>query len=250
LRARTRRKSKPLRVFYGLVFLIASILAILYLLNLPLWEIHEVIVNGAKILSADEIKALTGIPLNENLFFANFSQAKNNLKNIGAIKNFKIRRLPPATVVIDIHERQPMAAVIFSEKSIIIDNDGYIINQNPNLTLNIPNMIDLPIIAGVDEKELLKNNQIDQKTVEIITGIIHRLSRFTELKKLQVNLGGLENINLLLDDILKVKLGDVEELEAKMETFEKLMASVSGKWSQIEYIDVRYPDEPVIKFKK
>jgi cell division septal protein FtsQ len=206
-------------------------------------------VSGAKILSADEIKALSGIPLNENLFFANFSRAENNLRKIGAIKTFKIRRFPPATVIIAINERLPMAAVIFPDQSIIIDSDGYIINQNPNLTLNIPNMIDLPIIAGVDQNELLKNNQIDQKTVGTISSIIQRLSRFTELKKLQFNLGGLEEMELLLDDILKVKLGDVEELETKMKTFEKLIARVSGKWSQIEYLDVRYPNEPVIKFK-
>ena len=234
---------------YGLLILILSIMAIAYFLNLPIWSIREVAVSGAKILSADEIKALSGIPLNENLFFANFSQAENNLRKIGAIKTFKIRRFPPATVIIEINERLPMAAVIFPDQSIIIDSDGYIINQNPNLTLNIPNMIDLPIIAGVDQNELLKNNQIDQKTVATISSIIQRLSRFTELKKLQFNLGGLEEMDLLLDDILKVKLGDVEELETKMKTFEKLIARVSGQWSQIEYIDVRYPNEPVIKFK-
>jgi len=249
LRARTKRKSRPLRVVYGLLILILSIMAIAYFLNLPIWSIREVAVSGAKILSADEIKALSGIPLNENLFFANFSQAENNLRKIGAIKTFKIRRFPPATVIIEINERLPMAAVIFPDQSIIIDSDGYIINQNPNLTLNIPNMIDLPIIAGVDQNELLKNNQIDQKTVATISSIIQRLSRFTELKKLQFNLGGLEEMDLLLDDILKVKLGDVEELETKMKTFEKLIARVSGQWSQIEYIDVRYPNEPVIKFK-
>ena len=249
MRARTKRKSRPLRVVYGLLILILSIMAIAYFLNLPIWSIREVAVSGAKILSADEIKALSGIPLNENLFFANFSQAENNLRKIGAIKTFKIRRFPPATVIIEINERLPMAAVIFPDQSIIIDSDGYIINQNPNLTLNIPNMIDLPIIAGVDQNELLKNNQIDQKTVATISSIIQRLSRFTELKKLQFNLGGLEEMDLLLDDILKVKLGDVEELETKMKTFEKLIARVSGKWSQIEYIDVRYPNEPVIKFK-
>jgi len=224
-------------------------MAVAYFLNLPIWAIREVAVSGAKILSADEVKALSGIPLNENLFFANFSRAQDNLRKIGAIKNFKIRRFPPATVIIEINERVPMAAVIFPDQSIIIDSDGYIINQNPNLTLNIPNMIDLPIIAGVDQNELLKNNQIDQKTVATISSIIQRLSRFTELKKLQFNLGGLEEMDLLLDDILKVKLGDVEELETKMKTFEKLIARVSGKWSQIEYIDVRYPNEPVIKFK-
>ena len=249
MRARTKRKSKPLRVVYGLLILMVSIAAVAYFLNLPIWAIREVTVSGAKILSADEVKALSGIPLNENLFFANFSQAENNLRKIGAIKTFKIRRFPPATVIIEINERVPMAAVIFPDQSIIIDSDGYIINQNPNLTLNIPNMIDLPIIAGVDQNELLKNNQIDQKTVATISSIIQRLSRFTELKKLQFNLGGLEEMDLLLDDILKVKLGDVEELETKMKTFEKLIARVSGKWSQIEYIDVRYPNEPVIKFK-
>ncbi len=34
-----------------------------YFLALPIWEIREVTVNGAKMLVADEVKALAGIPL-------------------------------------------------------------------------------------------------------------------------------------------------------------------------------------------
>ena len=248
---RQRRRRTPGRgILTRLIILLAGLAAGIYFLNLPIWQIKEVTVRGTSLLAPQEIKALAGIPLNENLFFANFSRAKANLKKISAIKEFSLHRRPPATIIIDIKERQPLAAVVFAEKSAIIDKDGYIINQNPNLTLNIPDMIDLPIISGVAQTAVLKNQHLDADTAKIISDIIQRLSRFMELKKLQLDLGGASGeMSLLLDDILKVKLGDQSDLEIKMKIFERLVTTIAGKWAKVEYLDVRFPDNPAIKYK-
>jgi cell division protein FtsQ len=240
-------RSRPLYV--TLLFLVAFAGLGVYLLTLPIWEIKEVVVNGARMLSDQEVKALAGIPLSENLFFTSFSRARTNLGKITAIKRTRFYRIPPATVLISITERKPIAAMVFPKRSVIIDREGFIINRNPNITLNIPNMADLPVVSGIKEKEVLKVDRIDGRVSQTVSDIILKLSPYLESRKMQLELGGLENVSFLLDDLLRVKVGRAEQIKRKMEVFEDLLPVVEGKWAEVEYVDVRFPDNPVIRYK-
>jgi cell division septal protein FtsQ len=152
--------------------------------------------------------------------------------------------------LISITERKPIAAIVFPDRSVIIDEEGYILNRSPNLTLNIVNMADLPVISGMNEKEVLKSYKIDEKTAKVVTHIIVKFSRFLEARKMQLELDDLENVSFLLDDLLKVKIGDTQEIKRKMDIFETLFSAVvADKWHEVEYIDVRFTDNPVIKYK-
>lgn len=243
------RKRIP-RQLIALLILVLTIAGSAYVLSLPIWKIREVVVNGAAMLSADEIKALAGVPLSENLFFTSFSRAKSNLSKIPAIKDFKLYRIPPATVLISITEREPVAAIVFPERSVIIDEDGYVLNRNPNLSLNISNMADLPVISGMNEKEVLGSLRIDEEAARIVDDIIVKFSRFLDARKMQLELEDLENVSFLLDDLLRVKIGGTQEIKRKMSIFETLFSEVvADKWHEVEYIDVRFPDNPAIKYK-
>lgn len=245
--SRRKRKTRKNKIFF---FIFAGILVFgAYLLSLPIWEIKDVAVNGTKLLSAEEIKALAGIPLSENLFFTSFSRARGNLSKITVIENFKIYRIPPGTVLINIKERKPLAAVVFPNKSVIIDKEGYILNRNPKISFNIPNEVDLPVISGISEEKILKDERIEERAAEVVSNIIFKLSYFLESRRLQLELGGLEKVSFLLDDLLRVKVGSAKDIKRKMEVFEALLPVIAGKWSRVEYVDVRYPDNPVIKYK-
>jgi cell division protein FtsQ len=220
-----------------------------YFLSLPVWEIKEVTVNGTKLLSADQLRVLAGIPLSENLFFTSFARARSNLNKIKAIKKYHIFRLPPGTVIINIQERRPVASVILPNLSAVIDEQGYILNANAAVTLNLPNLAELPVVAGVSDAQVINNEELESTTTAVITGIIPKITGFTGAKRIQLNLGGLVNINLLLDDLLLVRLGDQSQISRKMAVLEALLPQVSGRWAQTAYLDVRYPDAPVIRFK-
>jgi cell division protein FtsQ len=241
-------KRRPRILIYLLIFLVGSAL-IYYFLTLPIWEIKDVEVNGTNMLMEEEIKTLAVIPLSDNLFFADLSRAKANLGKITAIKSFRIYRIPPATILISIEERKPIASLVFKNQTYIIDKGGFLINRNPNITLNVADMADLPVVAGVNEKENLKSEKIDETASQIIDDIIAKLSPYLESKRMQLELGGLKDVSFLLDDILRVRLGQATDIKRKMEIFEALLPVIEEKWAQVEYVDVRYPDNPVVKYK-
>ena len=254
MRARTKRKPRRklplrLRLFIFLCLGLCLSLCLYFILSLPIWRISEVVVSGARLLSAEEIKDLSGVPLNENLFLTSFGRVRANLRRITAIKSFRIFRLPPGTVYIKIDERQPAAVVVLRDKSAIIDEAGFVLNRTPGLTLNVTNLPDLPVVSGVALTDVSADGQINPHLSRLISDIIVDLTKLLGSPRIQLETGGFERVTFMLDDILKVKLGRDEEVRRKMEVFKTLLKVIEGKWNTVEYVDVRYPDNPVIKYK-
>jgi cell division protein FtsQ len=256
LKARTKRARRPrkklswrARFFLSLLLLLLLAGGLYGLLSLPIWQIQEVAVTGTAILSGQEIKELSGIPLGENLFLTSFARTRDNLRKITAIREFHIFRLPPATVLIRLTERKPIAVIVFKDRSAIIDADGYILNRNPNLTLNVPDLTNLPVISGLDSAEVAAGDRIDPQVSQLVAEIIVELAKLLGSSQIQLETGGFSRINFLLNDILRVKLGRNEDIPRKMDVFKRLLPVIAGKWDQVEYVDVRYPDGPVIKYR-
>ncbi len=218
-------------------------------LSLPIWRISEISVGGTALLVPNEIRDLSGVPLADNLFFTSFARTRENLRKITAIKEFHIYRIPPGTVLINVKERQPIAVLVLKSKSAVIDADGYILNRNPHLTLNIPNMTELPVISGLGSEEYNGEERVDPKAAQLIVEIVGELSSLLGSRHLQLETGGFDKISFSLDDILRVKVGRNFDVRRKMEVFKALLPELEGRWDRVAYVDVRYPGNPVIRFK-
>jgi len=251
--ARTKEKKKKKSPF--LKFLLSFFLLGLpgiggyYFLSLPIWKIQEVVVTGTKILSAEEIRSLSGIPYGENLFWADFTHAQKNLEKISAIEKFNFYRIPPGTVLIKIKEREPMAVVILENKSAVVDREGYLLNRSPKISLSISNLEELPVISGISTYELIGEEKINPRVAYLLPNLILELSRSLGSHKIHLELGNFENMSFLLDDLLRVKIGRDENLSEKIEILKGLLKELAGRWGQVEYVDVRFPNNPVVKYR-
>ncbi|MBN3032957.1 MAG: FtsQ-type POTRA domain-containing protein [Candidatus Saganbacteria bacterium] len=252
-RRKEKRKRQKLpfrfRLFVIFVLLVLTGAGGYYLLSLPIWRITEITVSGAQMLSADELRDLSGIPLAENLFFTGFQRPRDNLRKITAIKEFHLYRIPPGTVLIKLIERRPIAVLLFNNKSAIVDADGYILNRNPNLTLNVPHMTELPVVLGVGSVEFAGEERIDPRASQLIASVIGELASLLGSRHLQLETGDFERIKFSLDDLLVVKVGRNEAVRRKMAVFKALLPELEGRWDKVVYVDVRYPDNPVIRYK-
>jgi cell division protein FtsQ len=237
------------RLFVSFVLLVLLGIGIYVFLSLPIWKITDVAVGGTQMLVPEEIKDMSGVPISENLFFSSFARTRDNLRKITAIKEFSLYRIPPGTVLIKITERKPIAVLVLQNKSAVIDEAGYILNRNPSLTLNVPNMTELPVISGLGTGEYNGEESIDPQASKLIAEIITELSSLLGSRHLQLATGGFEDISFSLDDILLVKVGRNEDVRHKMDVFKALLPEIEGRWANVAYVDVRYPENPVIKFK-
>jgi hypothetical protein len=65
----------------------------------------------------------------------------------------------------------------------------------------------------------------------------------------QLDLNVIGEVNIWVEDLVQVKLGAAEQLEKKMELFESTWSALGEKWMKLEYIDLRFLDQPVLKYR-
>jgi len=234
-------------LYFLLGLILISSLAIGFLF-LPFWQISEVIVEGYQILSPSKIIEMANIPKGENIIFINLSHARKKLKEVIQIKEFSIFRRLPGIIVIKIKERKPLAVAVIEGQSAVIDEEGIILSSTESPTaealIQALDATGLPVITGL-KKTSVKNNRLDP---EITCAI--ELFKFLPSSKLQLEMGKIEDISLLVDDVLKVRLGEPKEIGEKMRVFRTLLPVIQGRWNEVEYVDVRFLNNPVVKFKR
>jgi len=233
-------------------FLIACFFTVI--ISLPAWRINTIEISGSNIISKAHIRKMAEPFIGKNIFLVDYSDLKIDMGKIRQLKDFGIWRGLPSSLVIKILEREPFAILISSGSSIIIDEDGLILaiegkgKQQKDSFISIGNISHLPVVRGVDEKKIFAE-KLDQNLSKSIKIAINELSRFLAKSKLQLELAGEDNLNILVEDVLKVKFGSLENISEKIFVLEALLKNLKRSWSEIAYIDIRISSAPVVKFK-
>ena len=211
--------------------------------------------EGTAYYSIDEIIAMSGITMGNNMFKENLVTAVENLQSAPYIKSASIIRKFPNTLIINVEERIFRAFVDYVGSYICIDDTGYVVN----IITKDQKVTDHPCIVGITPKDLVKGfsageilsaddpiklqrvvnllNLLDKNKLDIKIEIID-VSNVDEVKvklnngDLEINFGDMSNMNLkiqFLPEILKdvgnkkgTILMDSEEDNFKPRFFEKL----------------------------
>jgi len=243
----SRRRKRSWYVIWSLIFFFfaASLLALL--ISLPIWQIQKIEVQGVRLLSGDEIQRLAGIPLMENIFLVRFGGARGHLEGIPVIQRVDFLRRLPDTLIINVTERREVAVAVLGNDSVLIDDEGVILNRFP-VYIKFPDISGLPVIYGLRE-DWIEGYKLRGHIGEEMIALLKELKNFISPTKLQIDVSNLEEMGLRVDDTLQVKLGAARQIAEKIGAFEILFNKVKDRKLSIEYIDVRYPQFPVIRFK-
>jgi len=235
VRSKIKRK-KSWYLIWTLVFLffVASLASII--ITLPVFKIVKIEVEGTRLISPEQILKAAAIPSGENLFLTRFSQAISRIRAISTVKEVKISRRLPDTVLIIIKERREAAVTVLDDRSVLVDEEGVILDVR-----ELPDISGLPVLLGVKKAEDISGS---------VTKLLTEFKNYISPKKLEIDLTDSDDINLIFDDTLRVKFGDSNKLESKFNVFETIYDKIREKKDSIEYIDLRFPEFPAVKFKK
>ena len=234
------------------VVLAAIIVAILsgFILSLPVWKTSNVRVVGNSLLTESKIINTANIPMGENISLIDLDDVSKNFAGIIQIKDIRIRRKLPGTIVIDIKERSPFAIAVIGAGTSLIDDEGYIIaKQNLGPSAAGKDIAKYPVIRGIDKKTLENGNRLNSADRAFIRAALNSFSNSSDFGTVQMDISKRDDIIIYIEDILKVKIGDTGGVEKKMKVVKALLGSIKDKWTKAVYMDVKVPDSPVIKFK-
>lgn len=249
----TKVRTKRLRSRrYGVLKLLGAtglFLVLLYLLGcLPFFQVQEIMVEGTTALRDDKAIALSGFKQGDNFFYLDIWDAKKSLKQNPFVEDVTIRRTLPNHVTICIKERKSIGYIVTTDGYVQVGEDGRFLAIQQSLS-----NYNLPVISGVELSELpaiggfIENEKLKQ-ALEILQNCDQSLlDNIAEL-----NVGQEYYILAYTNQKLEVRLGGLDQIEQRLEDLNEILTHVVGTQiaaDQILYIDMRYEDSPYIKLR-
>ena len=160
-----------------------------------------------------------------------------------------VKRRLPDRIVIDIVERKPVGAVVTTNGYIQVSADGRLLSISPTI-----GKYNLPVISGVQLSEIPAPGNIIQndnltKALQIISESDQELlNNLAEL-----NVGQADQVMACTNEGIEIRLGDVDDIEIRLLDLNDILKDIVKqkiRAEDIEYIDMRYLDAPVIKLKE
>lgn len=249
MKARSK-KALSWYIIWGIIA--AAILTILmgFIFSLPIWQLREITVIGNKYFTEEKIINIARLPSGENIFLIDPDETKARFSNIIQIKELRVSRKLPNKIVINIIERKPFAIAVIDNLTTLIDDEGFIISkQNLASSIYKLDIAKYPVVRGISRKNLQKGIQLSVNEREFMNSAINLMSNFIDIGSIQIDLANKDDIVIYIEDIIKVKIGNMNDIERKIKIVNVLLGKITGKWEKVSYIDVRVPDNPVIRFK-
>jgi cell division protein FtsQ len=209
--------------------------------------LERIIIEGNNLLSADAVIKSSGIKLGASLYEYDLKDIETRVLKNPYVKYALVQRNLPSVVEITIVERKPIA-LLFSDRPYYMDAEKKVFSYNFHKEL-----LDLPVITGagseLGSKAFYEDNRLDS-VILILNKILKEHEDIYNTVS-EINISDSNNfICYTTNENIPILLGK-GDLRSKFDNLETFLIKniVSSDLKKIEFIDLRYRDQVVIKWK-
>ena len=166
-RQRRLRAALPWAVGLGVLLVLGGLTWLIY--GTPVLGVRDVKVIGAQLLTPGQVREAVGVPADEPLARIDLDHVRARVRAIPAVDRVVVRRSWPSTLVIEVVERTPVAAVPAGKQFTLVDRSGVpyqtVADQPaglPLLRLATPGPADQDTRAGLTVLESLSDELREQ----------------------------------------------------------------------------------------
>lgn len=219
-----------------IIFIIGCAITLVSLgLTHDIFSIKNFEISGNSNISNEEIIERSK-SVGQNIFLTKTKQIEKNLSKKDILKTEVSKKLPN-TLVIDLIENKDIAFIKDKNK-----NKYYVNALGEVSKKRIGKEKNLPEIKGVDIKLLKDNGNIfDDRNIELIFNVIKN----SDLNIKEYNFEKKDKITIKSEEI-NIIIGDLKDLDEKMEIVAKLLGDVSIKSTGFLKIDISDIDNPIV----
>ena len=229
-----KKKYKKIKFFLKLFVLIGLIAgATVFALTSPIFNIKDIKVLNNTLVSSETIVSLSELKQGQNIFKFYGTQVSEKIKQNPYIEEVKIHRKLPATIEIDVTERQPKFSIDFMGKFAYIDDQGYILEISEDSK-------GLPIIRGVGtpEEEINAGGRLNNEDLEKLEDVLEIYFAFEAnglaSKITSIDITSKNEYSIYLEEELKtIHLGDNSNLNSKVTYILAILEHEKGKAGDI-----------------
>lgn len=247
--SRVKNRQKKTKVFWetirGKILVSSLALSLLILIGFSMkWlgkdilSIRKVVFIGNKHISESELRTLSGFSSKTSGTMTNISarSIKANLMKSPWIRNVSIRRELPDVLKIRVHETEPLAILEMRGRPFLIDGSGRLLEELRGVTVPF-----LPVILS----DPFKNRESFTEAIKLAM-VLKERNVAKERGRVEIIANrDKESISVVIDGlVIKVGYG---EYGKKFERLFELEDEIKRRAMAVEYIDLRFSDNVIVK---
>ncbi|WP_125152218.1 cell division protein FtsQ/DivIB [Clostridium rectalis] len=242
-----RRRKKLIQKSILLFIFLASILTTLCFKH-PYFNVKKIQVKGNKNIISEDIIKFSQIHKGDNIFYLNMDKAKRGIMENPYILKAEIERKIPDGIVINVKERE---AVFYSgekEDFFIIDKNGVVLERKKDIKgMNLVKLEGFDVNKCEIGKVININDKRKIEAANTISSLIG--TKKDNFKVSLVNISNINNILVYYKNIC-IKLGNIENLEKKLNRAFSIITQREELDKAKGYIDVSFDGNPVVYIQK
>jgi cell division protein FtsQ len=232
---------KALRMAALSVALLLSVAGLLWVYTgTGVLNVKQVEVRGNQRLSDSYIRELSGITAETHLLKMDVKGVEKALCSDAYVAGVSVARKFPYTVVLDINERRPLGSIYQNGSYHLIDGSGMVLESVAEKPTGIAeiSLSNLPL--------LFPGQEIGSADFESVSELLESLP--DALRGMVTGVGRRDGDGLyLIGEGTRVIYGDTTELARKNDIAAMALTDLARRYRSVQYIDVSFPDHPVIK---
>lgn len=228
-----RRRLRVLLILGG--FMLAALVG-WGITRTPVLDVDHLRVTGTSHTAPDTITAAGGLHRGMAMFDVHAGTARHRIQAVPWIERAHVRREWPATVVVEVEERKPVAALPGQGGVSVVDRAGHVLAVGPTPPAGLPALVGLPP-AGVPGTRIGGAARDLLAVAEAMpSAVVARVAGVATAE------GGQVELRLRPSGV--VRLGRPDQLSEKMLATETVLTQVD--LSRLAVLDVRVPSSPAI----
>src|SRR5574341_79401 len=236
----SRLDSVLLLLRFGTIMAVA--LAAATLPTSSLLVIRSVQVRGTTHVPGADVAALAGLRPGDRLFSVPASEIVARVLRHPRLARAAVRVGRGGRIVISVAERLPYAAFLFQERYLILDRAGVVIDHRPSAGT-------LPVVSatGFVPQWARLGDRLPAGGVERALAALGQLPAGIVAPGTRLRVEPLGDLVLFTPDGIAVRLGSLRGLEERASLMPEILAAVRARGLGVEYLDLRFTGNVVMK---
>lgn len=221
------------------LLLAAALLCALSFVASTYFRVKTIEVRGNAVCSADAIAEASGVQIGDRLLFVDRKAVADGIfARLPYADTVRVRRSFPSTLIIEMRESTPAAAVITNGVVYLIDGDGKLLEYMPSEAVSGTPLVEgLTVTEAVLGKTINLEDELHLSTLQELLKAFADEDILTHIDTVQVE--KLYDIYFVYDECLTVKIGDVSDLGRKLELMEEVVKKLnSGEKGTLDVTEV------------
>jgi cell division protein FtsQ len=236
---RGRSRTSRIAVLGSLLFISLGALLWVYTATGVL-NIKSVEVKGNEKLDEAYLRTLSGITQQNHLLKLDVGAVERALLSEPYVAAVEVSRSFPNKVVLEITERRPLAFILQNEGYNLVDGEGMVLETVEDRPQGLVEIRDLDLAL------LIPGSVVSDRDFAVVNSLLASLP--PSLQEMTATAGYIDGEGLYIESGETIVIyGDESELTYKNTIALLALANLMDRYGTVEYIDVSFPDNPVIK---